>query len=200
MTDTPYFSAQFTPDYGEMFAVQRRAARYHYSSGQRRVWWLYIAVYIGLIACVAYWGDVVERTLTPLLGEDIAFWSPIILIVFLGAAALALLRWLSLRYSARWLEQRKPATPTAFTAGPQGLSWQSEDIESRVAWRPIERIFLTPEALCFLCGAVTLYVPRRVFRDALELKAFLDKAIPSLGDEARRLTEADPTVQTARSV
>ena len=101
---------------------------------------------------------------------------------------------------ARWLEQRKPATPTAFTAGPQGLSWQSEDIESRVAWRPIERIFLTPEALCFLCGAVTLYVPRRVFRDALELKAFLDKAIPSLGDEARRLTEADPTVQTARSV
>lgn len=200
MSESAFFETTFTPDYGEMFAVQRRAARYHYSSGQRYVWWGYIAIYIGLIGCIAYWGDVVERALTPLLGEDIAFWSPIALMVILGASAMALFRWLSLRYSARWLEQRKPSSPTAFAAGPDGLSWQSEDIESRVGWRPIERIFLTPEALCFLCGAVTLYVPRRVFCDALELKAFLDKAIPALGDEARRLTEADPTVQTARGV
>lgn len=199
MNDAPYFETTFTPDYGEMFAVSVASRRYQFTAGQRHVWWVPMLLYFSAIYAILFWGDLIGDALYPVTGAFIAAWSPLGLVIGLGILCIWLVCYkLNLALSARWIAQRKPPQPTRFSTDHDALRWESEDSGMWVKWSAIERLFVTPCAVCFLHGGVTLYIPRRVFSDPAAQTAFLDRALPRLSESARAISEADPKVRVAR--
>lgn len=195
--DAPFMKTTYTPDYAEMFAVARTAQRYHFTSYQRYVWWLAVAVYFALIFSIATWGDPLERAAEPFLGRQLALFAPVALIFVLGMVFIYGVRRSSQTMSAKWLAQRKPLIPTLFTADAEHLAWENEEMSTRVRWRAIERLFVTPAAVCFVYAGQTLYLPRRLFPTETDLRAFIAAALPHLEPAAREASKADPLVKAA---
>ncbi len=196
--DTPNFEITYTPDYGEMFAVQRVSRRVQYSWLQRSICWLPLAIIAGLIAPFILWGHDIARWFEPLVGSA---WAKgvldVALFIVLAAFVISIVP-LTYRLSARWLTQKRAPTPLTFTVDGEQLRWEGADSGLWVSWSAIQRLFLTRVAVCFLSGVTTYYLPRRVFSDDQQLRDFVDGALARLPDEARRVSEADPSVRALR--
>lgn len=195
MSSEPFLKITYTPDYTEMFAVGRASRRYHFTSYQRYVWWLAVAVYFALALGVAFWGDPVENAVAPLIGRRAAMFAPVAVIALLGIVFVVGLYRTSAAMSAKWLARRKPLTPTTFVADAQSLAWENDEMSSRVRWHAIERLFVTPAAVCFIYGGQTLYLPRRLFAAPADLQAFVTSALAGMSPDARSISEADPLVK-----
>ncbi len=192
-----FFAVGYTPDYNEMFAVQRASRRYHFTSGQRSSLWLLFLPYAALIAGTVYFDTAISAALRPYVGRTVAHWVPLGLFV----VSLAIYVWLLYsrimpRTSARWLEARKPLLPTDFRADDSGLHWQSSEYRSWIKWTAIERVFVTPGAVCFLYGGASLYLPRRLFKDEAQIKIFVERVLASLSPAARELSVSDAAVRS----
>jgi hypothetical protein len=199
MTDANGLQLTYTPDYADTFSVQFQARRYHYSAVQRYVWWLLPVVQLGgVLPAVVVWDDPIRDTLEMFMPPSIAVWGPLAIFVIASVAMwLVVCRWLALRLSARWLAQRRAPVPVVFQDLPDRMLWASEDGERWIAWPRIERIFVTPTAVCFLVGDMTHFLPRRAFENAAALRDFLEAALSRLSDEARQASTTDKSVRAA---
>jgi hypothetical protein len=200
MSDALAYRLSYTPEYTAGFAVQRESLRYHYSARQRHVWWLLLVVQIAAFVAVTVWSESISSVLPPTLPPLLVFWGPFILWV-VGSFALWWLvcRWLVPRASAHWLTQRKAPVPLTFEATADRMQWESEDGGHWIRWEPIERLFITPTAVCFLLGNKTHYIPRRAFADAAALKGFVEMALSRLSESARRASLSDKSVVGIRA-
>lgn len=196
MHDAAFFRSDYTPDYGEMLAVSKAARRYHYSSMQRYSCWLPVLVYLVVLLNLALWGDdVLKDAVTPVAGPVAATWASLGIIVVLAVTLWLFYARMVPVLSARWITQRKPLPLTSFSAEPEMLRWESEESRSSVKWSAIERLFVTPAAVCLLYGGMTLYVPRRLFGDQVAAAEFVRRALGCLSPPARALSETDPSVR-----
>lgn len=201
MTSDPRFETSFTPDYAELFAVAKASRRYHYTVAQRNIWWVPMIVFGALVfAFLTYAVEPIVAALEPLVGELLAGWAPVLLVAAMWALFIWLVGYrLGPAASARYIAKRKPPVPLRFSAGPDGMRWESEESRTWLNWAAIERVYVTKEAVCFLVGGFTHYVPRRAFASPLETKTFVETALAALTPEARSISEKDRSVIAVRN-
>jgi hypothetical protein len=200
VADASAFRLTYTPQYVNAFAVQRQAQRYHYTAMQRYVWLLVLVVQLLMGIAVIVWGENISGVLPSTLPPLLVNLSPLILFV-IGSIVLwrVVCGWLAPLVSARWLTERKAPRPLTFQASADRMSWESDDGGSWVKWAAVERVFVTPTAVCFLVGNSTPYVPRSAFEDAAALEQFIELALAHLTESARRASLGDRTVVAVRT-
>lgn len=193
------FRPTFTPDCAATFAVQRQALRYNFSATQR-IWWLLPLLQLSLLLAVIMWDENIRSLLQPFLHSMIVFWSPLIVFVVISLAMwLFVCRWLTRKLTVRWLTQRKPPVPLTFEVFPDRMHWESQDGGGWVMWQAIERMFVTPTAVCFLRGGMTHFVPRTAFIYRAPLRDFVEMVLPRLSERARQASLIDRSVVAVRA-
>jgi hypothetical protein len=196
-----FFERNYTADYNDIFAVQRASRLYHYSARQRFIALLVMVPYMALVAWLAVYSDDWVNALARVVGSGVAWLIPLVgLIIVYFVFVRVVCYWAIPKLSARWMEQRRPASAQAFTADDTGMRWDSPQNGLWLKWPGVERIFLTPMALCFLSGGMTYYIPRRAFSGPAEMKSFLAAALQKVPAEARAKSEADATVKAILAV
>lgn len=196
MPDGDLFRSAFVPDYGEMLQVQKSARRYHFTAGQRYVWLLLYAAYMLVIAVAAFYSEQIANAALPFAGETLSGWVPLALIIAFAVVFYWLIGVKLSRYlSSKWLTARKAPAEMTVSADASGLTWKNNEMSSWIAWPAIERMFLTDAAVCFIYGANTLYIPRRLFRDQPECKSFVARALEHLNPQAKAASEQDAFVR-----
>ena len=190
------FRAQYVPDYKEMFAVSRSSTSRHYSRSQRLIAWIAVLGYLLFILAMILADKWIARTLLALVGRPLAGILPMVLVIAFGIFWVWLICYRVLpRLSAHWLTQRREPEAITFSADADALRFTSESSGSWHKWTIVERIFVTPLAVCFLAGGVTLYVPRRAFADSSALERFVAACVPRLTEAAQAATRADPSMR-----
>jgi hypothetical protein len=193
----PLLSVTFTPDYGEMFAVARASQRYHYTGPQRTVAWLLVLGFAVAAFGMLLLGDRLAVTLSSFLGKGRAGFAPLVLMIAVGVVwTWAVCNRFLPALSARWMAQRKPPTPVTVHVSDAELRWTGVDSGMWIKWDAIERMFITPDAVCFLVGGLTHYVPRRVFADAAAVGDFVRAALQQLPVAARSFSAVDASVRS----
>lgn len=190
-----FFRVSYMPDYSELFHVQKAARRYHYTSHQRRIWTLFFLVFAAAIAALGFCGNAIAKFVLAYAPREIATVFPVVLMVLIGL----LFYWLiciklNFKLSAKWLSERKAPLELTVSSDGDGLRLITAEAETFVRWHALERLFLTDKAVCFLYGAMTLYLPLRAFKSGAEAADFVNNALAHLSPQARQLSESDPSL------
>ncbi len=189
------YTLRFLPHYLETFSVQRASMRYHFSRAQRLWPWVSFAFYVIGVIVLAYFAHEIAVASEPLLGAFADF-APLVAMVIVAVAWIyGYCYVIAPRLAARWLRQRAAPSEAVFAMGAHGVTWSGDYSQIRVDWPAIERIYLTPIAVCFLVGPMTYYVPKRAIGGHDAQKALIEAALANLSATARALSEADPQVR-----
>lgn len=189
------FRAAYMPDYNEVFAVSRMSTSRHFSRSQRFVAWGAILGYLLFVFGMIRADEWIDRTLDDLVGPPLAGILPMAFAIAFGIFWVWLVGYRVLpRLSARWLTQRKGLEVLTFVADVDALRFTSASGGSWHKWSAVERMFVTPPAVCFLVGGMTLFVPRRAFADTAAFERFVRACLPRLTQAALAATRADPSM------
>ncbi len=196
MASGEFYRGSYTPDYQEMFAMARASYRYHYTRLQRLTYYLTLVALVGLIMVVSEFDTALEDLVEPLLGPKLVRFAAVpVFVAFLWLWIWGVCYKLLPYLSARWMAERKQPRALVFSADAEMLRWENADSGMWVRWSEIERLFVTKDAVGFLCGGWTYYIPQRAFGSPVEFVAFLETAVSKLSPGARVLSEADRTVR-----
>jgi hypothetical protein len=114
-------------------------------------------------------------------------YSPIFILLGLGAGAL-LGRPIAVaanQWSVRRLggQASRDDVDSSLTMAQDGITFVSSEVDCRISWRGIDRVFLDRGALYFVMGMGVYHVPARCFASDVERKAALGFALARLASK-----------------
>ncbi len=180
------FELTFTPDYRTLLQTTAALGRRRYPAGLR---WRLSLIYFGIMILGGglLGGGAVTLWLRagPLAGVAYAVALTLVLI---WCNRFILTPWI-VRTSASAIAEVRPAEPNHFSADAQGMRWVGTTTDFHLRWNGVEAVFAENGSLAFMTSAMAATVPLSAFRDAGQVREFLNLVIanlpPAAADQAK---------------
>ncbi|MDZ4842306.1 MAG: YcxB family protein [Hyphomicrobium aestuarii] len=193
------FERSFQCLFQEALAAQVIAGRTVLSFWER---WLHAIVgfIFGLLA-------VMIIRLTDEIPSEIAYSFSICVRCLLVAASLALLavtyQFVAVPLTNTWISRsinrRQPPITWVVKATDTGIAWRHSESAIELNWSGVERLVLTDDFLMLVHQMSLFYLPRRIFSDQDELRAFVDDALNRIQTDARQKSLEDGGLRRLRA-